>query len=144
MPGQAANSGTVMYVEDEENDAFLMQVAFNKAGLGPTLRVVGDGRAAMKYLTGDNGFQDRGRYPMPTVLLLDLNLPDISGFDVLAWLRSRDEFQALPVVIFSSSVREEDKQKARELGASEYLEKPISALRFGSVVERIREKWLSG
>ena len=133
-----------MYVEDEEDDALLMQMAFRRAGVGSALQVVGDGREAIKYLEGRNGYENRERHPMPRVLLLDLNLPDMSGFDVLEWLKANPELTTLPVVIFSSSSREEDKRRARELGAVEYIEKPISAAAFGSIAQRLSEQWLGG
>lgn len=133
---------TVLYVEDEENDVLFMQMAFKKAGLGPALRAVEDGQQAIDYLAGTNGYGDRQQYPVPSVLLLDLNLPLISGFEVLTWLRGQPDFQTLPVVVFSSSARKEDRQKAQELGADEYFEKPNSALLFGQVVAQLRERWL--
>lgn len=137
-------SATVLYVEDEEGDLFFMRLAFKKAGAGLDLRTVEDGQTAMNYLAGTADFTDRQQHPLPAVLLLDLNLPVISGFDVLTWLRARDEFKALPVVVFSSSAREEDRRKALELGANEYVEKPNSALLFTGLVQALRNKWLAG
>ncbi len=134
---------TVLYVEDEESDLLFMQMAFRKAGLEPMLRAVGDGREAMAYLAGDGSYADRGRYPLPALVLLDLNLPLVSGFQVLKWLRGRPEFQALPVVIFTSSSHPADKAKAGELGADEYVEKPASGLQFLGVVEALKQKWLN-
>ena len=69
-------------------------------------------------------------------------LPVVSGFEVLEWIRAQPEFANLPVMIFSSSSREEDKKKARHLGANDYWEKPNSPLRFSKVVQAMREKWL--
>jgi CheY-like chemotaxis protein len=133
---------TVLYVEDEENDVFFMQMAFRKEGLDHALRTVGNGREAIDYLAGNAAYADRERHPLPSVVLLDLNLPLISGFDVLRWLREQPELRNLPVVIFSSSSRNEDKAKARELGAQAYVEKPKSALVFREVVGLLR-KWLA-
>jgi len=133
---------TVLYVEDEENDLLFMQRAFRKAGIGPALRAVGNGQEAIDYLAGNGGFADRARNPLPAVVLLDLNLPVISGFEVLEWLKSQAELSALPVVVFSSSAREEDRRRAFDLGAKEYFEKPNSAFLFSPVVEVLRERWL--
>ncbi len=119
-----------------------MRKAFEKAGLGQALRGVEDGQQAINYLSGSGVYADRGQHPLPALLLLDLNLPVISGFALLQWLRGRAEFQALPVVIFTSSSREADKLKARELGANDYLEKPSSGVHFIRVVEWLRDKWL--
>ncbi|HYG34192.1 MAG TPA: response regulator [Clostridia bacterium] len=134
---------TVLYVEDEENDLLLMQMAFRKVGLDQALKAVGDGREAMDYLSGRGAYSDRTQHPLPQVILLDLNLPVISGFEVLGWLRRCPGLQDLPVVVFTSSSRAEDKQKAQELGANDYLEKPTSFHHFGQVVEGVRQKWLA-
>lgn len=133
---------TVLYVEDEECDQLFMRRAFQKAGLAEALRAVGDGREAIDYLAGTGVFTDRGQYPLPSVVLLDLNLPLLSGFEVLEWMKKRPELAALPVVVFSSSTRQDDKLKAAELGASDYVEKPTSGTKFGDVVGRLRERWL--
>ena len=134
---------TVLYVEDEESDRLFMEMAFERAGLEGRLRAVGNGGEALDYLAGRGAYANRGRYPLPRVVLLDLNLPLVSGFEVLKWVRSRPELASLPVVVFSSSLREEDKVRARELGATEYFEKPHAALRFQDLVEHLKERWLA-
>jgi PAS domain S-box-containing protein len=138
----APGGGTVLYVEDEESDAMFMDRAFASKGLGPALRVVDDGRAAIDYLSGAGKYGDRQKYPLPTVVLLDLNLPQVPGFEVLRWMRNHPDFTRTPVVVFSSSTREEDRMKAQELGANEFVPKPNSGLKFGDVVEGLKDKWL--
>lgn len=132
----------VLYVEDEENDVIFMRRAFRRAGQEPCLKVVIDGQAAIDYLAGDGPFGNRLHYPLPAVVLLDLHLPTVSGFQVLIWIRQQPQFQQLPVIIFSSSARAEDRLRAKELGASDYLEKPDSGLDFGLVLETLKRKWL--
>jgi CheY-like chemotaxis protein len=133
---------TVLYVEDEASDLFFMQRAFHKAQIGSWLQSVGNGQEAVDYLAGCGAYADRVRYPAPTLVLLDLNLPRLSGFEVLQWMRGRPELAALPVIIFSSSSCPEDKAKAAALGAQEYVEKPQSARGFVDVVERLKEMGL--
>src|SRR5512138_919827 len=116
----ASGSSIVLYVEDEESDRMLMQFAFRKAGLEPALRVVNDGQAAIDYLSVTGAYGERARYPLTAVVLLDLNLPEVHGFDVLKWIRAQPVHSGLPVVVFTSSAREEDRARALELGASEY------------------------
>ncbi len=135
-----AENATVLYVEDEEGDALFMQMAFERAGLKESLQLVGDGRQAIKYLSGVNGYANRAAHPVPALVLLDLNLPEVPGFEVLRWMRQRAEYTATPVVVFSSSTKPEDKVKAQELGANEYVEKPHSGLKFGEVVSGLK-KW---
>lgn len=132
---QPAGNGAVLYVEDEESDAMFMERAFAEKGLGEKLRVVGTGRAAIDYLSGSGEFADREKYPVPALVLLDLNLPQVSGFGVLEWIRNHPDYARLPVVVFSSSTREDDRTKARELGANHFVAKPSSGLEFGKVVD---------
>ncbi len=133
----------VLYVEDEEDDVLLMKLAFEKAGLGQALQSVGDGIDAMKYLAGENSYADRQRHPLPSLVLLDLNLPVKSGFEVLDWMRGRPELRQIPVVVFSSSDIPEDKARARDLGARDFIEKPSGGKdAFGRVVRSLSDKWI--
>src|SRR5215831_192587 len=91
-------SGTVLYVEDEETDRFLMGWAFAREKLKAALRMVKDGRLAVSYLSGTGAYADRRAHPMPMVVLLDLNLPELHGFDVLKWIRAHAVHSRLPVV----------------------------------------------
>lgn len=115
----------VLYVEDEESDRLLMQLAFAKAGLGSALWMVGDGKRAVEYLSGVGVFADRTGYPLPALVLLDLNLPGMHGFEVLKWIRAQPGYATLPVVVFTSSAQEEDRQRAESLGASAFIQKPV-------------------
>jgi CheY-like chemotaxis protein len=135
----------VLYVEDEESDRIFMERAFGKAGLGQALRMAVNGQEAIDYLSGNGPYANRDQHPLPGIVLLDLNMPVVTGFEVLQWMKEDPQLTALPVVIFSSSTKGEDKAKARELGANEYLEKPHSVSKWGEVVERLRSVWgLSG
>jgi PAS domain S-box-containing protein len=140
--GAEAGEGTVLYVEDEESDATFMERAFKGKGLERKLRWVGSGRVAIDYLSGSGKFGDREKYPVPALVLLDLNLPQVSGFGVLEWMRNSPNYVRTPVVMFSSSTREDDRVKAKALGADEFVAKPSSGLKFGEVVEWLRERWL--
>lgn len=138
-----ALSTLVLYVEDEPDDVLFMSRAFKKAGLVNALRPAGDGREAIAYLAGEGVYADRGQHPLPTLVLLDLNLPVVSGFEVLKWLSGRPELKELPVVVFSSSERQEDKVKARKLGARDFIEKPSSTAGLEAVVQELKERWLN-
>ncbi len=138
----ASGESIVLYVEDEENDRILMELAFQKVGLEAALRMVNHGRAAIDYLSGAGVYSEREKYPLPAVVLLDLNLPEVHGFDVLKWIRAQPVHSGLPVVVFTSSAREEDRARALELGASEYLQKPVVPGGFQEVARRVSEQWL--
>lgn len=115
---------TILLVEDSENDALLMCAAFDRAGLGQPLRFARSGDQAIAYLRGEGAYADRGKFPVPAILLLDLNMPGKNGMEVLAWIRQQPELTPLRRYILSASSRAEDIQQAYELGASAYLVKP--------------------
>ena len=125
----------VLYVEDEEDDVFFMRTAFNKAGL-LELHAVQDGKGAMDYLASQTCDGER-----PRVILLDINLPMISGFEVLQWIRQQSFLRDVPVVVFSSWGRPEDRSRAEELGADEYVLKPASGQEFLAIAHAIRNRW---
>ena len=135
--------GIVLYVEDEESDRFLMQSAFTQAGLGG-LHMVGDGRLAVDYLSGSGIYAERDVHPLPRVVLLDLNLPEIRGFDVLKWIRAHPAHTGLPVVVFTSSQREDDRARAKLLGANDFFLKPNSLKEFAEVARRLSDRYLGG
>lgn len=132
----------VLYVEDEENDVFFMRMAFQKTGLLHLLKVVTDGQQAIDYLAGYGAFADRERFSLPGLVLLDLNLPIKSGIDVLRWIREQPAFAPLPVIVFTSSGREADRQKCMALGANEFFVKPALPKDMVKLVETLRDFWL--
>lgn len=133
---------SVLYVEDEPDDVLFMHVAFRRAGLRAPLHCVSDGQQAVNYLRGDPPYDDRVLHPFPRVVLLDLNLPLLSGFEVLRWIRREAKLRELPVVVFSSSGRADDRRRALELNATEYIQKPASGAQFEDVARRLQENWL--
>lgn len=132
---------TVLYVEDEQDDVLFMQAAFRRVGVAAPLHAVMDGQQAISYLAGEGEFGDRQRHPLPALVLLDLNLPLQNGFEVLAWIRGQPQFSRLPVIVFSSSGRPEDRRRATELGATDYALKPASGMQFGEVVRALKDIW---
>ncbi len=122
----------ILYVEDDENDVFLLQVAFDEAGISQPLRVVRTGQEAIEYFRGQGIYADRSKYPLPCVTLLDLKLPGLSGLEVLAWMREKPALKPVAVIVLSSSSRPEDVAKAYQLGANSYIVKPVD------VPERLR------
>ena len=85
---------------------------------------VPDGKHAIDYLQGTGIYSDRIRYPLPSLLITDLKMPNRTGFDLLAWIKTQAQFSQLPTIVLTSSAVESDKQRALELGASSYLVKP--------------------
>ncbi|MCA1856788.1 response regulator [Massilia oculi] len=116
----------ILLVEDNPDDVLLARRAIKKAALAVALQVVHDGDEAVAYLDGSGHFGDRGRHPLPALVLLDLKLPKRSGLAVLRWIRSQPALATTPVVVLTSSSEDEDIQKAYALGANSYLLKPVA------------------
>src|SRR5215472_365968 len=114
----------LLLVEDDDDDAFFMRHALKEARVRYAVQVVSDGEQAMDYLLGNEKYADRKKFPAPTVVLLDLKLPLLSGFELLAWMHERPDLSELPVVVLTGSAEERDKARARELGAKGYYVKP--------------------
>ena len=134
----------ILAAEDEETDAILLRLAFERALILNPLIVVHDGQEALDYLVGDSPYEDRTAHPFPGLLILDLKMPRMSGFDVLKWLSTKTEFADLPAVVLSSSSDESDKEKARQLGARDYFVKPLHLAQFVETIQTLHARWASG
>ena len=133
----------VLIADDDSNDTFFLRRAFQKAGLSPELFEVPDGEKAISYLSGTDEFSDRTKFPLPRLLLLDLKMPKISGFEVLQWLQQQPEsLQKINIVVLSSSGLPSDIQKARALGAHDYRVKPGDIDEMISMVKDVADQWL--
>jgi CheY-like chemotaxis protein len=126
---------TILHVEDDPNDALLLQVAFNKAGFLCVFRHADTGQEAINYVSGVGVYSDRVRYPTPEIVLLDLSMPLVTGFQFLTWARAQEEFRALPIFVVSSSHLASDKDRALQLGATGYFTKSYD---FRTLVEGVR------
>jgi len=135
-------SNTILLVEDDENDVFFMRNAFQEVGILNPLQVAVDGQAAMDYLSGNGGYADRERFPLPCLTLLDLKLPRVMGLGVLKWMREQPALKTLIVIIFTSSRLGPDIERAYELGANAYLVKPSSPPELRKIATGIKEFWL--
>jgi CheY-like chemotaxis protein len=134
---------TILVADDDQNDVFFLRRAFQKSGLEHSVVHVSDGQEAIEYLRGDSNYSDRARFPLPALLLLDLKMPKVDGFDVLNWLRGRMDFKELPVVVLSSSSREDDIQRARSLGADDYRVKPADFEQLLLLAQDVSTRWLA-
>ena len=108
---------TILVADDDQNDVFFLRRAFQKSGVSHAVMHVSDGQQAIDYLLGEADYRDRIRYPVPVLVLLDLKMPKVDGFDVLAWLKTRPELVGLPVVVLSSSSHSGSSWQAPACGA---------------------------
>ena len=132
----------ILVTEDNQSDFLLLRRCFEKAGLTHKLVHAGNGKEAWDYLVGEPPFSDRNQHPFPDLLLLDLRMPGLDGFDLLRLLQSHRELSALPVVILSASLVESYMQTAKRLGAREYLLKPMDPNEYTHMVLGLQERWL--
>jgi CheY-like chemotaxis protein len=132
----------ILVAEDLPDDVVLLKHAFAKAGVNAPLRFVADGQEAVEYLKGENRYADRASYPLPALLLLDLNMPRLNGFDVLKWVRGQTGLCRLPIIVFTSSEQPRDVNRAYELGANSYLVKPPVLGRLQQIAQHLGDYWL--
>jgi CheY-like chemotaxis protein len=114
----------VLLVDDSSSDSLLMRTVFERAGFLHPLHFARSGDEAIAYLRGDGRYADRRLFPLPTTLLMDLNMPGKNGLEVLDWIRHQPYLRRLQVYILSASSRPEDIQRSYDLGANSYLVKP--------------------
>lgn len=132
----------ILVAEDDPSDAFFLKRAFNRAGIAVALHFVQDGQEVIEELSGEPLFPGRAAQPAPQLLLLDLKMPRLNGFEVLSWIRRQPRFKHLPVIIFSSSDEPKDVQRAYDLGADSFVLKPHSVQELNGLIGRFKKTWL--
>lgn len=129
------DQAVILLAEDRDDDIALIQKAFKKAYIVNPLFVVRDGEEAIAYLSGAGKYSNRAEYPLPDLLLLDLKMPRVDGFEVLKWIRDQPGLSALRVVVLTASDSIRDVNVAYQLGANSFMVKPMD---FGDVVNMSR------
>ncbi|HEX2963591.1 MAG TPA: response regulator [Ignavibacteriales bacterium] len=121
----------ILLIEDSKGDILLIDSAFGELGISYSLTVKENGMKALSYIDE----ADLGNTELPDFIILDLNLPYISGFDLLQQIRQSGRLKDTPVIVFSSSAEEKDKLRALELGAAAYFTKPVDYNAYIATVE---------
>lgn len=132
----------ILLVEDDPNDEELTRLAFRENNIANEIIVARDGAEALDYLIGRGKFEGRDLNVMPQLVLLDLNLPKVSGIDVLKQLRDNERTKFLPVVIFTSSKEDRDLVEGYKFGANAYVQKPIEFSEFTAAVLQLGLFWI--
>ena len=132
----------ILIVEDRKDDVILIRRAFLQAKVANPVHIVSDGEEAMSYLEGVGQYRDRAQFPLPDLVLLDLKMPKVDGFELLRWIRSQPNLKALRVVVLTSSEDIYDINKAYELGANSFLVKPHEFINFTAMMRTLGSFWL--
>lgn len=139
----SAHTPTVLLVEDDPNDARLVQRAFSRSGVKASVLRLQNGDEAVSYLGGEAPYDNRVLHPVPKLMLLDIKLPRRSGFEVLQWVRMRtDALRRMPIVMLTSSTHSIDINLAYDLGANSYVSKPESSNQLNELVRLFTSYWL--
>jgi CheY-like chemotaxis protein len=137
------DSKFILYAEDDHHYGALMENVFRQAGLPHHLRIVKNGSEVVAYLRGDGRYSNRFAYPLPGVVLLDLKMPVMNGFETLAWIRQKSPNPQQPVVVLTCSEDLTDIKKAYELGANSFLTKPPNVDDLLNMVRTLDNYWLN-
>jgi CheY-like chemotaxis protein len=131
----------ILLVEDRADDVVIILRSFDKAGIKTPIRVVSDGEEAITYLSGSGKYSNRQEHPLPELILLDLKMPKVDGFEVLKWIRTHPEVSRLRVVVLTSSDDIRDVNLAYKLGANSFLVKPMDFNHYVQMGNFIADNW---
>ena len=136
-------ANVLLLAEDLEDDVFLFERALQRRKIGCVVRVASNGKQALDYLAGRGEFADRDSFPLPSLVVMDIKMPEMDGLEALKEIRQDGKLSRVPVVIFTSSKREEDVELAYELGANAYVVKPSDADQLGDTLETMTKFWFA-
>ena len=135
--------GTILLVENDENDIFLVKKAFDEMEVQQPIRVLHSAREAVRYLSGEGKFSDRDAHPLPFLVLLNLKMPGEDGFALLRWLFERPGLKKkFTLVVTSAASPDAEIQLAYELGVQSFLIKPLTYQNLSDTIRRIKEYWI--
>jgi len=137
-----SDHAVILLVEDREDDVLLIRKAFERGGLTNPLYVVRDGEEAISYLKGEGRYSNRAEHPLPDLVLLDLKMPKVDGFEILRWIRQQAGIRGLPVAVLTSSADLRDVNRAYATGANTFLVKPDDFLNYVSLGKLLRGYWM--
>ncbi|MBW1849291.1 MAG: response regulator [Deltaproteobacteria bacterium] len=133
---------TILLVEDEEAHAELTKRAIRKAGNANRVDIVSDGEQALDYLYNREKYADKKKYPVPGLILLDIKLPGIDGIEVLKRIKEDPDLKRIPVIILTTSERDEDIVRSYEHYANSYLTKPVGFKAFEEKIVQAGFYWM--
>ncbi|WP_290887069.1 response regulator [Arenimonas sp.] len=133
---------TILMAEDDADDRLMTREAFQECRLGNPLQFVADGEELMDYLKRRGPYADAARFPMPGLILLDLNMPRKDGREALREIKADPALREIPVVVLTTSKAEEDVANSYSDGANSFITKPVSFAALIEVVQTLGKYWL--
>lgn len=131
----------ILMADDDQDDIFLLKQAVASSGLPVEIRPVLNGEELLDYLLGWSRHQDCRRFPEPSLILLDLNMPRKDGREALAAIKAHPFLKKIPVVIYTTSMDPQDIQWCYETGANDYVTKPSNFPDLVAVVQTMEKYW---
>ena len=133
---------SILLVEDEEAHAELTRRAIRKGGNASRIVVLTDGEEALDYVFNRGKYADKAKYPLPGLIMLDIKLPGIDGIEVLKQIKEHPVLKKIPVIMLTTSDREEDICKSYSYYANSYLTKPVAFKEFEEKIMQIDSYWM--
>lgn len=131
----------ILIAEDDEEDRMLTQEAFEESGLNRKLHFVHDGEELLDYLNHRSSYDDEVKYPVPSLILLDLNMPRKDGREALKEIKAHPVFKRIPVIVLTTSKAEEDILKTYDMGVSSYITKPVTYQGLVEIANALGKYW---
>ena len=131
----------ILVAEDDPNDLELLRHVIGENGVEVSFQSTDDGEQLINYFKGEGKFVDRDRHPMPDIVVLDLKMPRMNGFEVLQWLRQEPGLARIPIVVLSGSGLESDIEEAYRLGANTYFTKPGQLAELRKIIGALIDYW---
>ena len=140
--GLSVRAPTLLVIEDTKGQAMLVSAAARRAHPGLNVHVAADGLEGIAYLAGIPPYEDRRKHPLPQIAIIDLNMREIDGFEVLNWIRDRPDALHVPTIVLTDSVDPRDEARALALGATSVFDKPTDLVQLGHVVSAIVHEYI--
>ena len=141
MTDKTTNNQPILLVDDNDEDVEITLRAFKKSGLANQVFRCKDGDEALDFLFQRGEFSEPGKAPRPGIILLDLNMPDTDGREVLEAIKNSPELKKIPVIVLTTSSDERDIEDCYEMGANSYVQKPVNLAGYMEAIQRMKDYW---